>query len=53
MLEMWKLRFRKVKQTDQDHGAIKWWNQDLDPNLLGSEPKFLNFILTAILLAII
>ena len=43
MLEMWKLRFRKVKQTDQDHGAIKWWNQDLDPNLLGSRAQVLKF----------
>ena len=36
MLEMRKLRFRKVKQIDQDHGVIKWYNQDLDPDLLGS-----------------
>ena len=48
MLEMRKLRFRKVKQIDQDHGVIKWYNQDLDPDLLGSRAQVLKFYINCI-----
>lgn len=41
VLKMRKLKYREVKELSRSHTAYKGWRQDLNPNRLTPEHKFL------------